>query len=173
MLLRQRFTKSDDERKLLKKAAELNDGAYKEVLKKLRPGMKEYEVAGIIEGFHRGHGADKTFNLVFSGPFPASKEGIPFQGLPWCPGQRAIEKGDCVHMEMTNAYGGYWNQLVRIISVGVENSALLEKHKGWDKNSRCSQHHGRDFKRVRLYINCASGPLCGIRPDRGQSGSRE
>jgi Xaa-Pro aminopeptidase len=86
MLLRQRFTKSDDERKLLKKAAELNDGAYKEVLKKLRPGMKEYEVAGIIEGFHRGHGADKTFNLVFSGPFPASKEGIPFQGLPWCPG---------------------------------------------------------------------------------------
>ncbi len=129
MLLRQRFTKSDDERKLLKKAAELNDGAYKEVLKKLRPGMKEYEVAGIIEGFHRGHGADKTFNLVFSGPFPASKEGIPFQGLPWCPGQRAIEKGDCVHMEMTNAYGGYWNQLVRIISVGVENSALIRFHK--------------------------------------------
>ena len=128
MLLRQRFTKSDDERKLLEKAAELNDGAYKEVLKKLKPGMKEYEVTGIIEGFHRGHGADKTFNLVFSGPFPVSLEGIPFQGLPWCPGQRAIEKGDCVHMEMTNAYGGYWNQLVRIIAVGVENSALIRFH---------------------------------------------
>lgn len=128
MLLRQRFTKSDDERKLLEKAAELNDGAYEEVLKKLKPGMKEYEVAGIIEGFHRGHGADKTFNLVFSGPFPVSLESIPFQGLPWCPGQRAIEKGDCVHMEMTNAYGGYWNQLVRIIAVGAENPALIRFH---------------------------------------------
>jgi Xaa-Pro aminopeptidase len=128
MLLRQRFTKSDDERKLLQRAAELNDGAYKEVLKELNPGMKEYEVAGIIEGFHRRHGADKTFNLVFSGPFPASREGIAFQGLPWCPGQRAIEKGDCVHMEMTNAYGGYWNQLVRIVAVGVENPALTRFH---------------------------------------------
>lgn len=128
MLLRQRFAKSDDERKLLQKAAELNDGAYEEVLKRLKPGMKEYEVAGIIEGFHRGHGADKTFNLVFSGPFPASPEGVPFQGLPWCPGRRVIEKGDCVHMEITNAYGGYWNQLVRIVAVGAENSALVRFH---------------------------------------------
>ncbi len=128
ILLRQRFTKSDEERQLLQKAAELNDGAYGEVLKELRPGMREYEVAGIVEGFHRGHGADKTFNLVFSGPFPASKEGVPFQGLPWCPGQRAIEKGDCVHMEMTNAYGGYWNQLVRIIAVGAKNPALSRFH---------------------------------------------
>ena len=127
-LLRQRFTKSDAERKLLEKAAELNDGAYAEVIKKLRPGMREYEVAGIIEGYHRSHGADKTFNLVFSGPFPVSPEGIPFQGLPWCPGQRTIEKGDCVHMEMTNAYGGYWNQLVRIIAVGDENPALVRFH---------------------------------------------
>jgi Xaa-Pro aminopeptidase len=128
MLLRQRFTKSDAERKLLEKAAELNDGAYDEVIKKLKPGMREYEVAGIIEGFHRGHGADKTFNLVFSGPFPLSKEGVPFQGLPWCPGQRTIQKGDCVHMEMTNAYGGYWNQLVRIIAIGDENPALVRFH---------------------------------------------
>jgi Xaa-Pro aminopeptidase len=98
------------------------------VIKKLKPGMREYEVAGIIEGFHRGHGADKTFNLVFSGPFPLSKEGVPFQGLPWCPGQRTIQKGDCVHMEMTNAYGGYWNQLVRIIAIGDENPALVRFH---------------------------------------------
>ena len=27
------------------------------------------EVAGIIEGYHRGKGSDKTFNLVFSGVF--------------------------------------------------------------------------------------------------------
>jgi Xaa-Pro aminopeptidase len=128
MLLRQRFIKSDEERKFLERSAELNDGAYQEVLKKLKPGMKEYEVAGIIEGFHRGHGADKTFNLVFSGRFPLAKDGTPFQGLPWCPGQRVIEKGDCVHMEMTNAYGGYWNQLVRIVAVGTENAELKRFH---------------------------------------------
>ncbi|MEI9475496.1 MAG: M24 family metallopeptidase [Deltaproteobacteria bacterium] len=128
ILLPMRFIKGEEERRLLKKAAELNDGAYKEVLKRLQPGMKEYEVAGILEGYHRGNGADKTFNLVFSGSFPVTKEGFPFQGLPWCPGRREIEKGDCVHLEMTTVYGGYWNQLVRIISVGSQNAELTRFH---------------------------------------------
>ena len=128
ILLPLRFIKGEEERQLLKKAAELNDGAYKEVLKRLQPGMKEYEVAGILEGYHRGNGADKTFNLVFSGSFPVTKEGTPFQGLPWCPGRREIEKGDCVHLEMTTVYGGYWNQLVRIISVGSQNAELTRFH---------------------------------------------
>jgi len=128
LVLSFRFIKGEEERGLMEKAGQLNDGAYKEVLKRLKPGMREYEVAGIIEGYHRGKGSDKTFNLVFSGPFPASKDGIPFQGLPWCPGQRAIEKGDCVHLEMTTVYGGYWNQLVRIIAVGRKNAELEKFH---------------------------------------------
>jgi Xaa-Pro aminopeptidase len=128
ILLPMRFIKGEEEKQLLKKAAELNDGAYKEVLKRLQPGMKEHEVAGILEGYHRGNGADKTFNLVFSGSFPVTKEGNPFQGLPWCPGRREIEKGDCVHLEMTTVYGGYWNQLVRIVSVGSQNAELTRFH---------------------------------------------
>jgi Xaa-Pro aminopeptidase len=128
ILLPMRFIKGEEEQQMLKRAAEMNDGSYREVLKHLRPGMKEYEVAGIVEGYHRGKGADKTFNLVFSGAFPVTQEGIPYQGLPWCPGQRAIEKGDCVHLEMTTNYGGYWNQLVRIIAVGAENAELARFH---------------------------------------------
>jgi len=128
ILLPMRFIKGEEEIRLMKKAAELNDGAYKEVLTRLRPGMKEYEVAGVIEGYHRGNGADKTFNLVFSASFPVTQEGIAFQGLPWCPGRREIEKGDCVHLEMTTVFGGYWNQLVRIVSVGTENAELTRFH---------------------------------------------
>ena len=128
LVLPLRFIKGEEERRLMEKAGELNDGAYQKVLKQLKPGMREYEVAGIVEGYHRGKGADKTFNLVFSGPFPATQDGIPFQGLPWCPGQRAIEKGDCVHLEMTTVYGGYWNQLVRMIAVGHRNAELEKFH---------------------------------------------
>ena len=128
ILLPMRFIKGEEERRLLRRAAEMNDAAYREVLKQLRPGMREYEVAGIVEGYHRSNGADKTFNLVFSGAFPVTEEGAPYQGLPWCPGQRTIEKGDCVHLEMTTVYGGYWNQLVRIIAVGTENRELARFH---------------------------------------------
>jgi Xaa-Pro aminopeptidase len=142
ILLPMRFVKAEIQ--LLKKAAELNDGAYKEVLSRLRPGMKEYEVAGILEGYHRGNGADKTFNLVFSGSFPVTHEGIAFQGLPWCPGRREIEKGDCVHLEMTTDFGGYWNQLVRIVSVGAENAELARFHEA----SVATMKAGREAMKV-------------------------
>jgi Xaa-Pro aminopeptidase len=128
LLLPLRFKKGEEEKRLMEKAALMNDGAYQEVLARMRPGMREVEVAGILEGYQRGHGADKTFNLVFSGPFPRSKEGVPFEGLPWCPGLREIQKGDAVHMEITSACGGYWNQLVRIISVGSRNDELVRFH---------------------------------------------
>ena len=122
------FVKGEEERALMQRAAEINDAAYQEALKNLRPGLREFEVAGIIEGYHRVKGADKTFNLVFSGTFPVTKEGVPFQGLPWCPGQKVIEEGDCVHLELTTVYGGYWNQLIRVISVGRENRELNRFH---------------------------------------------
>lgn len=129
ILLRQRFIKGKEEMRLMEKAAQLNDGAYKEVLKSIRPGIKEYEIVGILEGYHRRNGADRTFNLISSGPFPSSKEGSPFLGVPWFPIDREIEKGDCVLLEITTVYGGYWNQLVRIVSVGSENSELARFHK--------------------------------------------
>jgi Xaa-Pro aminopeptidase len=49
LILPFRFIKGGEERRLMEKAGELNDGAYQEVLKQLKPGMREYEVAGIIE----------------------------------------------------------------------------------------------------------------------------
>jgi Xaa-Pro aminopeptidase len=120
-----RFIKGDEERKLLKEAAKLNDGAYKEVLGHIRPGIKEYEIGGILDGYQRRNGADRTFNLISSGPFPISKEGVPFEGHVWAPGPREIKEGDCIILEMTTVYGGYWNQLVRIVSVGFKNTELL------------------------------------------------
>ena len=129
ILLPLRFIKSEEEKALMKRSAELNDEAYREVLKRVRPGMKEYEVVGILDGYHRGHGADRAFNLTSSGPFPVSREGVPFEGFPWYPSQREIHKGDSLLLEMTNVYGGYWSQLVRIISVGDENPELLRFQK--------------------------------------------
>jgi len=164
LVLSIRFTKAPEERSLMEKAAELNDGAYREVLKALRPGMKEYEVGGILEGYHRSHGADRTFNLVFSGRFPTTKEGVPFQGLPWCPGQKAIEKGDCVHLEMTTVYGGYWNQLVRIVCVGEENLEVKRFHQAARAMIDAGIAHMKRGTRASEFVsameeNAAGGPF--------------
>jgi Xaa-Pro aminopeptidase len=124
-----RLKKEEAERELLEKAARINDEAYQEVLKHIRPGIREYEVVGILEGYHRGNGADQTFNLISSGPFPTSAEGTAFPGHLWYPGDREIQEGDCIHLEMTAAYGGYWNQLVRMIPVRRESPGLVRFHR--------------------------------------------
>jgi hypothetical protein len=174
-----RFIKGEEERHLMEKAGKLNDGAYQEVLKRLKPGMREYEVAGIIEGYHRGKGADKTFNLVFSGPFPATKDGIPFQGLPWCPGQRAIEKGDC---RPSGDDDGLWRipesvgadyrcrpqeHRVGEISSGRSgnNTVRSQNNEGRNENVRSDSLHGQDRKRVWFWTDDPHGSLCGSRFD--------
>ena len=125
ILTKLRLIKGAEERQLLQKAAQINDEAYEDVLKHLRPGIREYEIVGILEGYQFRNGADRTFNLISTGPFPASADGTPFQYHPWFPGNREIQKGDCVLMEITTVYGGYWNQLVRVVSIGRENHELL------------------------------------------------
>jgi len=126
ILIGLRLEKGEEERRLMERAAQIDDQAYVEVLKHLRPGMKEFEVTGILDGYQRQNGADKTFNLISTSPFPAGPDGIPFQYLPGFPGHREIQKGDGVVLEITAAYGGYWNQLIRVVSVGEKDPRLVQ-----------------------------------------------
>jgi len=122
-----RFSKSHEEQKLLKEAAEIVDAGFQAVLKMIRPGTREYEIVGFLEGFHRGHGSDQTFNLISSGSFPGNGD-ERFPTLPTYPSDREIKKGDVICLEMSAVYGGYWNQLVREVSVGKENRDLSSFH---------------------------------------------
>ena len=129
LLMKMRQVKGREECELLQKAGKINDEAYIELLKNLRPGIKEFEIAGILDGVQRKNGSDRTFNLISSGPFPTWPDGTPFHCLPGLPGLRAIEKGDCIVLEVTANYGGYWNQLIRVVTVGGTNARLAQFHK--------------------------------------------
>jgi methionine aminopeptidase len=82
----------------------------------------------ILEGYHRGQGCDRTFNLISSGPFPRKNKNDSAV-LLWYPSDREIKRGDVIVLEMTAAYGGYWNQLVRAVGVGGENRELSSFHR--------------------------------------------
>jgi len=130
-----RFSKSHEEQKLLKEAAEIVDAGFQAVLKMIRPGTREYEIVGFLEGFHRGHGSDQTFNLISSGSFPGNGD-ERFPTLPTYPSGREIMKGDVICLEMTAVSGGYWNQLVREVSVGKENHDLSSFHRAVVKTTQ-------------------------------------
>jgi len=129
-----RFAKSKEEQRLLKKSADLIDASFEAVKKKIKPGLKEYEIVGFLEGFHRSRGAEQTFNLISSGPFPGGK-GQGFPTLPASPSDRIIKKGDVICLEISASIMGYWNQLVREVTMG-KNPEFAAFHKALVKTVR-------------------------------------
>jgi len=119
-----RYTKSEEEIKLVERSAQLADKAFEEILKAIKPGMTEFEVVALLERPMRAEGGDDFFDLIFSGPF---KPGIGMD--PFVPTDRKIQLGDSILLEITPRYEGYWAQLVRIVSVGRENRDLANFHR--------------------------------------------
>ena len=127
ILLNMRLSKSEEEQRLLKRSAEIIDNGFQTLLKSIRPGVTERELVGILEATHRRQGCDRTFNLISSGSFPRKNKNESAV-LLWYPSDREIKRGDVLVLEMTAAYGGYWNQLVRVVGVGGENRELSSFH---------------------------------------------
>ena len=119
-----RYLKSEEEIKLIQGSARLADKAFAEVVKVIKPGMTQFEVAASLEKPMREEGGEDFFDLFFSGPFG------PGVGIDcYAPTDRKIKAGDVLLMEITPRYGGYWAQLVRIVCIGKENKELVKFHR--------------------------------------------
>lgn len=64
----QRAVKDDEELRLMRKAGEITRQSLEEVMRRLRPGMKEYQVQAVFEGSCRYHGAEaQAFPTIAAG----------------------------------------------------------------------------------------------------------
>jgi Xaa-Pro aminopeptidase len=126
-IMRLRFDHSPEEMDVYRKGASLGDGGFEAALEMIRPGVSEYEVVAQIEQYARQHGGDEHFTLIASGKFGLGHgNSLP---LVYAPSERIIESGDCVTLEITPRYRGYWTQLVRSIQVGMSNHELERLHR--------------------------------------------
>ena len=117
---------SREENDIFRKGAILGDAGYEAALKKIRPGVTEYEIAAEIEYHARSQGAEDHFTLIGSGKFSFGDDhALP---LPYSPSMRKIEMGDSIVMEITPRCEGYWTQLVRTTTVGKPNPDLAKIH---------------------------------------------
>lgn len=100
---------------------------YAEVLKNVKPGMTEQQVAAELEHATQGMGADYNFTLISTGRFSLEDNQLPCIRATTmfdC----VVAHGDCISMEITPRYNGYWTQLVRTISVGEPNEDFIKMH---------------------------------------------
>lgn len=115
-----RAIKTDLELKNIKQAAHLADEAFKHVLKFIKPGACEKDIALELEFFMRKKGATSaSFNfIVASGKRSAFPHGVASDKL--------IENGDFVTLDYGCVYKGYCSDMTRTVVVGKADKKQKE-----------------------------------------------
>lgn len=107
-----RLFKDDHELKLMKQAAELADQTFMHMLKVLRPGVAERDMALEIEVFMRKRGATSSSfdTIVASGERSALPHGVA--------SDRVLGSGEFVKMDFGALLNGYCSDITRTVVLG-------------------------------------------------------
>lgn len=113
-----RVIKDAEELTLIRRAVELSDAAFTHIAQWLEPGVTESAVAWELEAFMRTHGADDiAFPLIVgSGPNGAMPHAHP--------GDRKIQEGEPIVMDLGARVGGYCSDLTRTLCLGEPDDML-------------------------------------------------
>ena len=107
-----RAAKDAEEIALMRKAQEITDRAFDEILKFIRPGMTEQEIAAKLQYDMLRFGAEKmSFDpIVVSGPNGSLPHGVP--------SGKQVQKGEFLTMDFGCKYGGYCSDMTRTVALG-------------------------------------------------------
>ena len=115
-----RVEKDDSELELITKAAKIADRSFEKVASEVYPGLREDELAEIINEYLAYYGAEglafKT--IVASGPNSAE----PHHTVS----DRKIKKGDVVILDFGARYKGYVSDITRTLLVGNADLKFIE-----------------------------------------------
>ncbi len=108
-----RMIKDRRELELLLKAANIADEAFIELLRDIRPGCTERNLAARLEYYMRAHGSERTSfdTIVASGERSALPHGMA--------SDRVLELGDFVTFDFGAVYKGYHSDMTRTVVIGM------------------------------------------------------
>jgi len=113
-----RGVKEEWELDRMRKAQEITDKAFADVLSRIKVGMTELELqAELIYCLYRNGGQGLSFDpIVVSGPNTSLPHGVA--------GDRVIREGDFVTMDFGVLYGGYCSDMTRTVAVGYATEEM-------------------------------------------------
>jgi Xaa-Pro dipeptidase len=112
-------SKSAFELARLRRAAEIADGGVKALHQDARPGLKEYELAAIVEHRMRSLGAEDNFGMVVANNHNHALHP---------PTDRVVQPGDIIIGEITPCIGGLFVQICRTMVLGEPPPVVREKY---------------------------------------------
>lgn len=115
-----REQKDKSEIAIIEKACSIADAGFNHVLKMIRPGMTEIEVANQLDFFMRSLGATGTsFNtIVASGIRSALPHGVA--------SEKIIENGEMITLDFGCVYQGYVSDITRTFAIGDPGKKLRD-----------------------------------------------
>ncbi|GMQ57765.1 Xaa-Pro dipeptidase [Vallitalea sediminicola] len=115
-----RMIKDEEELKCIQKAASIGDLAYEHILKFVKPGVTEKEVALEIETCMKKNGAENlSFDTIVASGLNSSKPHAE-------PSDKKIEEGDFVTLDFGCVYKGYCSDMTRTFVVGKASEKQKE-----------------------------------------------
>ena len=115
-----RAVKEEWELDLMRKAQEITDTAFAEILTKIRAGMTEKELAAeLIYCLLKNGGEGLSFDpIVVSGPNTSLPHGVP--------GDRVLQAGDFITMDFGVLYKGYCSDMTRTVALGYATDEMKQ-----------------------------------------------
>ena len=117
---RKRMVKEPFEIEKIKKAEEIGDRAFSHILKFIKEGVAENDIASELEYFMKKAGAEKTsFDTIsISGKKTSMPHGVP--------SDKKIEKGDFITLDFGCIYEGYCSDMTRTVVLGKASEKQKE-----------------------------------------------
>jgi Xaa-Pro aminopeptidase len=118
-----RIIKDKEELDTIKKAVQISDNAFEHILKFLKPGIAEIEVAAELEYFMKKQGATRaSFDIIVaSGIRSALPHGVA--------SEKKLEFGDSVTLDYGALYNGYCSDITRTVFIGKADKELEKIYK--------------------------------------------
>lgn len=127
LILERRFVQSEEEIALSRRAAEVADKMWDHLCKSVREGMTELEIRMELDRVMIPAGAWDNFNMLGLGSMANGGEAPWGYVIP--PAERSMCRGDAVVLEISPRVEGYWNQIVRILTLGPPARWLVDAYK--------------------------------------------
>ena len=118
-----RLVTSEEEIDFLRKGAEFSDLAIAALEREARPGIREFELAAIVEGAYLGLGGKTHIHYMATTPMSHPSVCVPAQHQS----NRVIEKGDVLITEISAHYAGYAGQILRPFAIGTPPTAAYQR----------------------------------------------
>jgi Xaa-Pro aminopeptidase len=113
-----RRVKEEYELDRMRKAQEITDAAFAEILPRIREGITEKELAAeLVYCLLKNGGEGLSFEpIVVSGPNTSLPHGVP--------GDRKLQKGDFITMDFGVIYQGYCSDMTRTVALGYATEEM-------------------------------------------------